>query len=629
MKHSIIKLIPLFVGMIVFLNSCRDDLLDQPSRTEMPADAFWKSINDAEYALNGTVADIRYLFDRDYYLDAMGEFVNVSGSTMQGTASQTLNNAYKNGAAYDGFYELYPTGYGGTFSNMYRFCYGGVNRCCYIIEGIENMIQKESNETNIKKLEALLAEAKLFRSLVYLRLISMWGDTPYISERIYKKEEVEHIFRTPIEAIKDSLISDLTYATIKLPDKADKQGRMAKPAAYALRGKVHLYWASWNKFGWPELNFEKNESEALISYKAATADFKRVINDFGLELFRGGEPGECDELGKADKLPNYYYLFTPLANGNSEFILAFNHGGTGTGQGERIIRDFAGRSLGYGQCWLNPRFSIADRYQSTVTGDFCEPLLNIKPNNGGRTATNSALNPQSYVDRDYRMKASMLWDFEMCMGLSTAGETTDYTVFIYKMNNGDTITINDKIYNTYETDRCKTGYVFRKFVRNYSGGSRDEGDFSWPAIRLADVYLMFAEAVNFGNVTEEKDLAVEMVNKVRRRGNLPALSSDKTATADAFFAAIEQERIVELVAEGHRSFDLRRWRKIEDAFAPPFNEDGYSNHDTYGDPVTGYSSNGIFFQNQPNLQYERCYIFQIPESERIKNPNLTQNKPFL
>lgn len=633
MKHSIIKILPLCFGMLFVLNSCRDDLLDQPSTTEMPASAFWETVEDAEYALNGTVADIRYLFNKDYFLDAMGEYVHVSGSHMQGTANaenKTNSEKLKDGAAYDGFYELYPKGYGGQFTNMFRFCYGGVNRCNYVIEGIENMIEKESNANTIKQLEELLAETKLFRSLVYLRLISMWGDVPYMDERIYNKDDAYKLTRTPIKDIKDSLISDLTYAYEKLPEKASVQGRMSKPAALALRGKVQLYWASWNNFGWPELDtFTADQTEAQKAYKAAAEDFRKVIDDFGLALFRNGEPGDLNSnaLGQAENLPNYYYLFLPTANGDPEFIIAFNHGSTGTNQGDELMRDMAGRSLEFSQCWVTPRFAIADRYQSTVTGDFCDSLKQIIPNAGGRTAPNSALNPDSYADRDFRMKASIMWDYEFCKGIYNKQET-GWVPFIYKTW-ATKVTIDGEEYTSYETDRCLTGYVFRKFIRNYADGERSEGDFNWPVIRLADVYLMYAEAVCLGNIAAEKSYAIEQVNKVRRRGNLPALAADKTATQDAFFAAIDQERSVELLGEGQRPYDLRRWRRIEKAFCPPFDPDGYAIRDTWGNLATGYSSNGILFQNDVNLSYERCYIFQIPESERIKNPNLTQNKPFL
>lgn len=621
MKNNIIKFIFLCAGTFLWV-SCHDDLLNQPSRVYLPASQFWKTIDDAEYALNGAVADIRYLFDRDYFLDAMGEYVDVNGAHMQ--SATTL----KDGVAYGGFYELYPVGYGYSFSKMYEYCYGGVNRCNYVIEGLENMLANESNADNQKKLTEFIGEAKLFRALIYLRLTSMWGDVPYIDQRIYRKEEVESISRTPLAEVIAHMIEDLNFAVTELPDKASKVGRMSKPAALALRGKVQLYWASWNNFGWPELDtFTPSQEKAQAAYEAAADDFRNVIDNFGLTLFRNGEPGSSDVLGSAEILPNYYYLFLPSANGDAEFIMSFMHGGTGTEQSEDIMRNLAGRTIEFSQCWVTPRFEIADRYQSLTTGDFCDSLQHIKPEQGGRTAPNSALNPDSYDNRDYRLKSSILWDYEKIMGI-TSRQETGWAPFIYKTW-ATKVEIDGETYTTYETDRCRTGYVFRKFIRNYAGQARSEGDFNWPVIRLADVYLMYAEAVNFANLDAEKSYAIEMVNRVRHRGNLPALQADKTATREAFFDAIEQERIVELLAEGHRSFDLRRWRRIEKAFVEPFNQDGYALRDTWGNLVSGYSSNGIIFQYQSNLQYERCYIFQIPESERIKNPNLTQNKPYL
>ena len=115
--------------------------------------------------------------------------------------------------------------------------------------------------------------------------------------------------------------------------------------------------------------------------------------------------------------------------------------------------------------------------------------------------------------------------------------------------------------------------------------------------------------------------AIELVNRVRHRGNLPVLASSKTSTPEAFFEAIKQERIVELLGEGQRAFDTRRWREIETVWCEPGGR-GVKMYDTYGAQVAE------FYVNQNNLAYERCYIFQIPESERNRNPNLTQNKPY-
>ena len=127
--------------------------------------------------------------------------------------------------------------------------------------------------------------------------------------------------------IKDSIMADFTYAFDKLPVKGSAGGRAGKPAALAFRGKLQLYWACWNKFGWPELDtFVPNADAATAAYTRAAADFNAVINNYGLTLFRNGEPGDCDSLGKAELLPNYFYLFLPVANTDGELIMAFTHG---------------------------------------------------------------------------------------------------------------------------------------------------------------------------------------------------------------------------------------------------------------------------------------------------------------
>src|SRR5690606_39283069 len=116
---------------------------------------------------------------------------------------------------------------------------------------------------------------------------------------------------------------------------------------------------------------------------------------------------------------------------------------------------------------------------------------------------------------------------------------------------------------------------------------------------------------------------IELVNKVRHRGNLPPLSTEKTASQEAFFKAIEQERIVELFAEGHRGFDIRRWRKIEEIWGRP-NGDGLPNLDTWG--VLRW---GEDFKQADARTYEQAYIFRIPLSEIERNANIVQNEPWL
>ncbi|MFT2010511.1 RagB/SusD family nutrient uptake outer membrane protein [Pontibacter sp. 13R65] len=609
---SKIFFLPVVAAMMLCQSSCKDDLLDQQPTDQLGAAAFWKTTEDATYALHGAYAAVRPLFDRDYYFEGQTEFVRIRGVSASTSGNLRLGAAYTNG-------NFRPTGYASSFDDMYRFLYGGVHRTNYVIDNVKRMLPT-ATPGSVAELETVIAEARLLRGMVYFRLISMWGDVPYIGHQVFDNSEVATLARLPIAQVKDSIMADFTYAYEKLPIKPTAVGRAGKPAALAFRGKLQLYWASWNKFGWPELeNFKPDAAAADVAYLAAAADFKAVIDNFGLTLFRGGEPGNVGELGKADVLPNYYYLFTPIANGDPEMIMSFTHGGVGTGQGEELMRDFAGRSHENSQVWVSPRYEIADRYQSTLTGDFAPKLIPMDANiPGARTTPNSAVNPQSYANRDYRMKSSIMWDYEMSMGMNSLKET-GMVPFIFRTW-GAKVVIDGVEYTTYNTDGTNSGYVFRKFVRNYAGQGRSEGDFAWPVMRLADVYLMYAEATNAVNGPQAD--AIELVNRVRHRGNLPPLGADKVSGKEAFFAAIEQERIIELYGEGHRAFDLRRWRALERVWGQPGGE-GVWSINTYGSNVERY------YQNTQEREYQQNYIFRIPPGERDRNPNLTQNTPWL
>ncbi len=92
-----------------------------------------------------------------------------------------------------------------------------------------------------------------------------------------------------------------------------------------------------------------------------------------------------------------------------------------------------------------------------------------------------------------------------------------------------------------------------------------------PYLRLADVYLMYAEAVLFspngspastsGNYSMTAEQAL---NVVRNRAQLPNISGKYTANNNIFFEEIVRERAVELAFEGARFCDLRRWNRNGD-----------------------------------------------------------------
>ncbi|TXK48151.1 RagB/SusD family nutrient uptake outer membrane protein [Pontibacter qinzhouensis] len=123
----------------------------------------------------------------------------------------------------------------------------------------------------------------------------------------------------------------------------------------------------------------------------------------------------------------------------------------------------------------------------------------------------------------------------------------------------------------------RTGYLLYKFIpitaNRYDGGF-DYGNnlhIKIPYMRLADIYLMYAEAAvqAYGSPTGKtpgySKNAVEAVNVLRDRAGVGQVAGKFLGSADAFMAELRRERAVELSFEGHRFNDLRRWLLLIDS----------------------------------------------------------------
>jgi len=567
----------LLMGLVVVTAACTQDLLDQVPTTQLSADLFWKTTADASAAVNGVYEANRTTFDRDYYFDGAGEFMHTRG---------TSNN--------QGSFSPSALGSNGNFGFLWGDCYRAINRANYVLGNIGILRATTTATADLALMDRLVAETRFLRAINYFRLIDLWGDVPYFTNKLNGNTEAYTLARTPRAAVKDSILADLAFAASVLPEtySGDNLGRASKLAAWAFSGKVNLFWASWMKG-------EGNTAEAQKHYTAAAADFKKII-DLNIPLFRNGDPGPVDN-------PNYWHLFQYFNEYDREIIFSVQFGGPLLSQGEELSRDFGNRNTGFGQVWVAPTFRLANRYQLTSTGDFAPPLVLSRTT----TLTNSATNPKSYEGRDYRMRATMVWDGQKMVQLSTDGLTVIGDSLPFRFGNRDGVT-------AINYDGAPAGYVFRKWVRQTGGIGRSDGPQDIYLMRLPDVWLMYAEAVNeLSGPTPE---LFTLLNRIRRRGNLPPLNAAKFASKTEFFKAIEQERIIELVGEGQRFFDIRRWKKAEEIWPAP---SGQVLFDTQGTRIRDE------FVNADLRAYQRYYIFQIPTSEIEVNPKITQNIPWL
>ena len=554
--------------------SCIDNLLDHPATTKISSDTFWETTEDAEKGINAVYNAMRSVFGQFYLLDC---YPNADLVYFQNKGSQSITSDY------------------------WDKCYTSINRANNAIMQLRRMQENAVTEKDRNLLKRYEGEARFIRGIHYALMIDLYGDVQYL-DHVPTQEEAYRIGRTPITQVRDLIMDDYNFAISVLPDSYESnndQGRATRLAVYAFRGKLELFWATWKKNGRPEIdNFQQNTSEAQEYFNKAILSFSEVMKpEHKLKLFEDGASGEYHN-------PNYLQLFDLKNEKSSEVIFAVQYGGPNIGQGEEFVKFFGNRSVLNGWANMQPTNFLINLYQMTSTGDYTTPVVLDK----SQTLTNGAANPKTYEGRDYRMRSTIVWNGQKMRTITADGMTIgDSLPFLFGNKNG---------YLDYNDS--KTGYMFRKFVRQYAGYSRSNGPQDFYLMRLPDVWLMYCEAMN--EVNGPSDELYNLVDKIRNRGKLPALDRNKFGTRDTFFEAIKQERAIEFVAEGQRFFDIRRWRLAETIWDYP---NGRELKSTINDFIQDQ------YKNANDRTFPRYYIYNIPEDERVLNPNLTQNKPWL
>ena len=173
-----------------------------------------------------------------------------------------------------------------------------------------------------------------------------------------------------------------------------------------------------------------------------------------------------------------------------------------------------------------------------------------------------------------------------------------------------------------------TGYYLKKYVNKsltIGASNATTERHHWVMFRLGEFYLNYAEAMlnytggGYETASGLSMTAAQAVNVVRTRAKLANIAADLSASQ--FAERLENERFVELAFEGHRFYDLRRWKKAGDAKYRTIktmqitkNADGTFNYNVQTDAQTR------------SYWDDKMYLFPIAQSEILKSGGaLTQN----
>jgi hypothetical protein len=504
-----------------------------------------------------------------------------------------------------------------------------------------------------------IAEAKFLKAWYHFHLVRKWGPVPIIRENLPIDASVEEVrvSRNPIDECFDYIFELLNEAIPDLPlveQSRDEWGRITKPIAVAVKAKIAVYAAS--------PLFNNNDQQATLVNKDGTRLFASKTAE-EVKARWDSAVVACSEAIRICEVEANKKLFTHQSRWSLDDTLLL----------QMNIRNVIAEKWNDEIIWTNTQtlLSANENLQRCAMPNFRADLYPDISTLLGHIQPPLKIVEMFYTNHGLPIENDKAWDTVAPYELRKGGNSErwyiskDYTTVKLNFDReprfyawlgfdggiwyqdaqkndpipGDLISITSRAGGVHRKIGYDwgpvTGYYPKKLI-HYTNRITSNTSFGystitypWPMLRLADLYLLYAEAINEAegpNGAHSSDM-FKYIDSVRARAGLPGVKATwdsdysdtkgKYSTYEGMKAIIHRERLIELAFEGQRFWDLRRWKEAAPEYAKGI----------YGFKVTG---------TRPEDYYQKLlladqkfalkdYFWPIATSLIEQNPNLVQN----
>lgn len=539
------------------LTSC-EDILDQSPLNSFTSETVWNDLSLSEAYLNNQYQSIRAESDNGT------RFAHFTDEVYQkhtyGSENYTMGYLSPDNAG---------IGWDDGLWDAWTYYYRAINKVNLFLEKIDDVPAVNPGDTEWREVQK--GQGLFIRAWYYHMLYSLYGRVPLIDHTYPLDADKFDETRADLDEVADFIVKDLDRAAELLPVKyaSDDYGRATKGAALALKSRVLIYKAS-PLFGTPSAE----------KWRAA-ADAAKAVIDLGVYSLK--PVADSDEYGA---------LFFDVMNPEVIFLKQYDPK-FGSGDNMSMLYQApCGSGKGFGG-WgnFNPTQNIVDRFQMA---------------DGTAPEVKSYYEENPWQNREIRFYAAFLCDGDR-WGYGNDNREVEIFYGEQGVANG-----KDSKWGDYWWNASDTGYSMRKFLDpEFDPTGTLMHSTPWFFIRLSEIYLNYAECmIELGNTAE----ALEYINKVRNRALLP------DATGKDIRAEYEYERQMELLFEGQRFFDQRRWKKLQAEYDRPI----------YGMTIGKRADGSKYYMTNDDghivskrvFNGEKQYWLPVPRWERNKAPQI-------